>query len=141
MVFVVEDAKLLLCPMFCVLFQPFITTCYSLKAGCQFGIDLLLSFMPALLFCCREIKDLSEKIINSEPVRFAIEVSLAVSMNNYVRFFKLIRSATYLNACILLRYFYQVRSKALFTIVKSHCPRSTQSVVSVEVQNQKGVMY
>lgn len=79
-----------------------------------------------------EIKDLSEKIINSEPVRFAIEVSLALSMNNYVRFFKLIRSATYLNACILLRYFYQVRSKALFTIVKSHCPRSTQSVLTVQ---------
>jgi hypothetical protein len=97
--------------------------------------------MPAFLFCCREIKDLSQKIINSEPVRFAIEVSLALSMNNYVRFFKLIRSTTYLNACILLRYFYQVRSKALFTIVKSHSPRSTQSVVSVEVQYQKGVMY
>ena len=97
--------------------------------------------MPAFLFCCREIKDLSEEIINSEPVRFAVEVSLALGMNNYVRFFRLIRSATYLNACILLRYFYQVRSKALFTIVKSHCPRSTQSVVSVEIRNQKGVMY
>jgi hypothetical protein len=76
---------------------------------------------------------LNAKIINSEPVRFAVEVSLALSMNNYVRFFKLVRSTTYLNACILLRYFYQVRSKALLSIVKSHCPRIAQSVVSVEL--------
>jgi hypothetical protein len=87
------------------------------------------------------MKELSAKIINSEPVRFAVEVSLALSMNNYIRFFNLVRSTTYLNACILLRYFYQVRSKALFSIVKSHCPRSTQSVVSVEVQKQRTVRY
>ncbi|XP_023718896.2 uncharacterized protein LOC111870657 isoform X2 [Cryptotermes secundus] len=78
-----------------------------------------------------ELKELSAEIINSEPVRFAVEVSLALSMDNYVRFFKLVRYTTYLNACILLRYFYQVRSKALFSILKSHCSRSKQSVLAM----------
>lgn len=76
---------------------------------------------------------MSAEIINSEPVKFAIEVSIALSMDNYVRFFKLVRRTTYLNACILLRYFAQVRSKALFSVLKSHCFGNKQSVVSQHI--------
>lgn len=44
--------------------------------------------------------------------------------NNYVKFFRLIREkATYLQACILLRYFNDVRARALARIIKAYAPR------------------
>lgn len=56
-------------------------------------------------------------------MRFAIQAYSALDKNNYVKFFKLVRRTTYLNACILLRYFVQVRINALRTILKCFSPR------------------
>ncbi|XP_069694318.1 protein xmas [Periplaneta americana] len=79
-----------------------------------------------------ELKELNSTIINSEPVKFAVEVFLALSSNNYIRFFKLVKRTSYLNACILLRYFYQVRLKALSIILKSHRTGSKKLTLSLE---------
>jgi SAC3/GANP family len=73
---------------------------------------------------------LSSEIRSSEAVHFALQVAAALSSNNYVHFFKLVRSTTYLNACILHRYFAQVRSRALHTIVHAYCARLNTAVVS-----------
>lgn len=55
---------------------------------------------------------------------FAIKVFNALDNNNYVRFFRLVKEkATYLQACILLRYFNDVRARALARIVKAYAPR------------------
>ncbi|XP_066595706.1 putative leucine-rich repeat-containing protein DDB_G0290503 isoform X2 [Prorops nasuta] len=59
-------------------------------------------------------------IQKSEEIKFAIQVYSALESNNYNRFFKLVRSTTYLNACILLRYFNQVRERALLVMVKAY---------------------
>ncbi|XP_018319008.1 uncharacterized protein LOC108732612 [Agrilus planipennis] len=71
-----------------------------------------------------EVQQLHWEIQKSPEVKFAIQVYSAIDKNNYVRFFKLVKTTTYLNACILLRYFVQVRLKALKTILKSYSPRA-----------------
>eukprot|EP00057_Strongylocentrotus_purpuratus_P015956 XP_011670430.1 PREDICTED: germinal-center associated nuclear protein [Strongylocentrotus purpuratus] len=67
----------------------------------------------------REVQQYRPEVRNSEAVVFAIKVSAAFSSNNYSRFFKLIRGASFLNACILHRYFVQRRSMALETMNKA----------------------
>lgn len=70
-----------------------------------------------------EVKQLREEILRSPEIQFAIKVYLAIESNNYVRFFSLVRSTTYMNSCILLRYFTQVRVKALNIMFKAYVPR------------------
>lgn len=70
-----------------------------------------------------EIKQLEKNILNSTEVRFALDVYFAIANNNYARFFNLTRKASYMSACLLLRYFPQVRMKAISIILKSYPPR------------------
>lgn len=71
-----------------------------------------------------QIKQLPLVIQKSEAIMFAIKVFNALDNNNYVKFFRLIKEkATYLQACILLRYFNDVRARALARIVKAYAPR------------------
>ncbi|CAG4987115.1 unnamed protein product [Parnassius apollo] len=71
-----------------------------------------------------EIKQLPQDIQKSESIMFAIKVFTALDNNNYVRFFRLVQEkATYLQACILLRYFNDVRARALARFVKAYAPR------------------
>lgn len=70
-----------------------------------------------------EVQQLKTDIQKSPEIRFALDIYSSIDKNNFVKFFKLVRSTNYLNACILLRYFIQVRSKALSAIVKCYSPR------------------
>lgn len=70
-----------------------------------------------------EVQQLKPEIQKSANVKFALQVYSALDKNNYVKFFKLVRSTTYLNACILLRYFVQVRISAIKIILKGFSPR------------------
>nr|XP_040230614.2 uncharacterized protein LOC120954603 [Anopheles coluzzii] len=74
-----------------------------------------------------ELRQLPEAIIHSKEIQFALSVYFALEENNFVRFFQLVRSTTYMNACILLRYFTQVRQKALEILRKAYAVRSTAS--------------
>lgn len=68
-----------------------------------------------------DLQRLPKSIQKSPEVQFALEVYFALESNNYYKFFQLVRKTTYLNACILLRYFNQVRLKALSVMVKAYC--------------------
>ncbi|XP_041348525.1 germinal-center associated nuclear protein-like isoform X1 [Gigantopelta aegis] len=68
----------------------------------------------------RVIQQLRPEIQNTKEVKLAIKVYNAVNSNNYVRFFRLVKEASYLSACIMHRYFNQVRQKALNTILKAY---------------------
>lgn len=68
-----------------------------------------------------DLQRLPKSIQKSPEVLFALEVYSVLESNNYYKFFKLVRKTTYLNACILLRYFNQVRLKALSVMVKAYC--------------------
>uniref|UniRef100_A0A182MNX6 Germinal-center associated nuclear protein n=1 Tax=Anopheles culicifacies TaxID=139723 RepID=A0A182MNX6_9DIPT len=72
-----------------------------------------------------ELRQLPEAIIHSKEIQFALSVYFALEENNFVRFFQLVQSTSYMNACILLRYFTQVRQKALEILRKAYAVRST----------------
>ena len=63
------------------------------------------------------------EVLNSSEVKFALEVFSSLNSNNFVRFFKLLKSASYLNACIMHRYFTQVRRSALRVMTKAYSPK------------------
>ncbi|XP_034549400.1 germinal-center associated nuclear protein isoform X2 [Notolabrus celidotus] len=75
----------------------------------------------------REVQQFRDEVRNSPEVKFAVQVFNAVSSNNFVRFFRLLKGASYLAGCLLHRYFNQVRAKALKTLNIAHTvgPRST----------------
>lgn len=78
----------------------------------------------SIIYFVSQIKHLPVQIQKSEPIVFAIKVFNALDNNNYVKFFRLVRQeATYLQACILLRYFNDVRARALARIVKAFAPK------------------
>jgi SAC3/GANP family len=51
----------------------------------------------------------------------AIRAYLALSTHNYVQFFKIVGHIGYFGGAILMRYFTQVRTKALEVLIRSHC--------------------
>nr|XP_023016688.1 uncharacterized protein LOC111506005 isoform X1 [Leptinotarsa decemlineata] len=74
-----------------------------------------------------EVQQLRQEIQKSNEVKFALQVYSALDKNNYVGFFKLVYSTTYLNACILMRYFIQVRIIAIKTLLKCYLPRGSKT--------------
>lgn len=64
----------------------------------------------------REVQQFRDSVRNSAEVKFAVQAFSAVNNNNFVRFFKLVKSASYLASCLLHRYFNQVRSRGLKTL-------------------------
>ncbi|KAM9305650.1 germinal-center associated nuclear protein [Gastrophryne carolinensis] len=64
----------------------------------------------------REVQQFQESVRNSVEVKFAVQVFAAFNSTNYVRFFKLVQSASYLSSCILHGYFTQIRRSALQTL-------------------------
>ncbi|XP_034831790.1 uncharacterized protein [Maniola hyperantus] len=83
-----------------------------------------------------EIKDLPQYIQKSQPIMFAIQIYSTLDSNNYVKFFRLIREkATYLQACILLRYFNDVRARGLARIVKAYAPRGGSRYPAEDLMN------
>lgn len=70
-----------------------------------------------------------DSVRQSPDVQFAIKVLHAYQSHHYVRFFKLLEDATFLQACIMHRYFGTVRSQALKILVKSlNGPGKSQSM-------------
>ncbi|XP_018570811.1 germinal-center associated nuclear protein [Anoplophora glabripennis] len=74
-----------------------------------------------------EVQELRHEIQKSKEMKFALDVYSAIDKNNYVKFFKLVYSTTYLNACILMRYFVQVRITAIKTLLKCYTSRAFRS--------------
>lgn len=55
-------------------------------------------------------------------MKFAVQAFAAVNSNNFVRFFKLVKGASYLASCLLHRYFNQVRNRFLYEWVRLRKP-------------------
>ena len=62
---------------------------------------------------CREVQQLRAEVRDSDQMKFAVHVYTALNSCNYVKFFKLVHTATFLNVCILHRYFNQMRACCL----------------------------
>lgn len=70
----------------------------------------------------REVQTFPEELRMDPRVQFSLRCLAALKNNNYVLFFKLVKKASYLEACILKRYFYQVRRQAMETIQRAFTP-------------------
>ncbi|XP_046661157.1 uncharacterized protein LOC124354606 isoform X1 [Homalodisca vitripennis] len=57
----------------------------------------------------------------SSHVQFAIEAYMAFKNNMYSKYFSLVKKASYLTACLMQRYFDEVRTQALKTMMKAYC--------------------
>uniref|UniRef100_A0A4W5P0G4 Germinal-center associated nuclear protein n=1 Tax=Hucho hucho TaxID=62062 RepID=A0A4W5P0G4_9TELE len=77
----------------------------------------------------REVQQFRDEVRNSPEVKFAVHAFAALNSNNFVRFFKLVKSASYLASCLLHRYFNQVRGKALRTLNNAHTAGSQRSTI------------
>uniref|UniRef100_A0A8D0LCW8 Germinal-center associated nuclear protein n=1 Tax=Sphenodon punctatus TaxID=8508 RepID=A0A8D0LCW8_SPHPU len=75
------------------------------------GYNVLLNLNKGAIL--REVQQFRSAVRNSSEVRFAVQVFAALNSNNFVRFFKLVQGASYLNACLLHCYFSQIRRDAL----------------------------
>lgn len=71
---------------------------------------------------------------NSPEVKFAVQAFAALNSNNFVRFFKLVQSASYLNACLLHCYFNQVSTVTVLE-GKGHALGNTLLVQMREVSS------
>lgn len=79
---------------------------------------------------------LPDHLLRSAEIRFAVAVHEAVTTTNYIRFFRLARMATCLNACLMHRYFVQIRGRALLRLAASfagHPKREVQVIPSVDL--------
>ncbi|GMI05691.1 hypothetical protein TrVE_jg12852 [Triparma verrucosa] len=63
---------------------------------------------------------LKRHIFDSPEVQFALRVFIARRDNNYVRFFNLLRSAGYLQSCLMFKYVETTRKQALKIMWKSY---------------------
>ncbi|NWY07443.1 GANP protein, partial [Nothoprocta ornata] len=82
------------------------------KSEAEFrGYNVLLNLNKGDIL--REVQQFHPEVRNSPEVRFAVQAFAALNSNNFVRFFKLVQAASYLNACILHCYFTQIRTDAL----------------------------
>ena len=84
----------------------------------------------------RRVQNLDPWVRQSSEISFSLKIMSSLYNNNYVKFFKLVGEATLLQGCILLRYFHQVRRKALDTMTKAFC--SARSVTQFSLSK---VMY
>ncbi|XP_055531058.1 protein xmas-like [Wyeomyia smithii] len=80
-----------------------------------------------------EIKQLPADILHSMEIRFALQVYFALENNNYIRFFRLVRQTSYMNACILLRYFNQIRTRAVETMLRAYTYRAPASFALIHI--------
>ena len=78
--------------------------------------------------CYREVQQLRAVVRESDQVKFAVHVYTALNSYNYVKFFKLVRSATFLNVCVLHRYFSQMRACCLQRLRAYVMPGHTAAV-------------
>jgi hypothetical protein len=62
---------------------------------------------------------LPTEILNSNEIRFALQVVSAVREQNFAKFFKLVKAANYLTACLMSMTFKSVRSRGLYLMVKT----------------------
>ncbi|XP_048808587.1 germinal-center associated nuclear protein [Lagopus muta] len=82
------------------------------KSEAEFrGYSVLLNLNKGDIL--REVQQFHPEVRNSPEVRFAVQAFAALNSNNFVRFFKLVQAASYLNACLLHCYFNQIRKDAL----------------------------
>nr|KAF6349141.1 hypothetical protein mMyoMyo1_011697 [Myotis myotis] len=92
------------------------------------GYHVLLNLNQGAIL--REVQQFHPAVRNSAEVTFAVQAFAALNSNNFVRFFKLVQSASYLNACLLHCYFNQIRKDALRALNIAYTVSKKRSTLS-----------
>ena len=85
-----------------------------------FFVKRFRSSQVFVLFYCREVQKLRPLVRNTPEIKFVLQVYSALNTNNYVRFFRLVKRSSFSNACIMHRYFTQVRNRALTSMMRTY---------------------
>lgn len=93
------------------------------------GYDILLNLGSSDVL--RGISRLRKSVRDSEAIKFAAKVHAAYSNSNYVRFFNLLRQATFLDACVMHRYFGQMRFHAFRLLRKAFTHANQQELFAM----------
>nr|XP_056712839.1 germinal-center associated nuclear protein [Euleptes europaea] len=91
------------------------------------GYNVLLNLNKGDIL--REVQQFRPEVRNSSEVRFAVQAFTALNSNNFVRFFKLVQAASYLNACLLHCYFSQIRKDALKALNIAYTVNTQRSTI------------
>uniref|UniRef100_A0A8D2LDC8 Germinal-center associated nuclear protein n=2 Tax=Varanus komodoensis TaxID=61221 RepID=A0A8D2LDC8_VARKO len=91
------------------------------------GYNVLLNLNKGDIL--REVQQFRQAVRNSTEVRFAVQAFAALNSNNFVRFFKLVQTASYLNACLLHCYFSQIRRDALKSLTIAYTVNAQRSTI------------
>ncbi|BES96115.1 SAC3/GANP/Nin1/mts3/eIF-3 p25 family [Nesidiocoris tenuis] len=70
---------------------------------------------------------------SSAKIREAVDIHTAYNNNMYSTYFTLVKKTSYLNACIMQRFFGYLRTRAIEVIVKSHCPPKPNQSIKLSV--------
>nr|XP_034995536.1 germinal-center associated nuclear protein [Zootoca vivipara]XP_034995544.1 germinal-center associated nuclear protein [Zootoca vivipara]XP_034995552.1 germinal-center associated nuclear protein [Zootoca vivipara] len=98
------------------------------KSEAEFrGYNVLLNLNKGDIL--REVQQFRPDVRNSTEVRFAVQAFAALNSNNFVRFFKLVQTASYLNACLLHCYFSQIRRDALRSLNIAYTVSTQRSTI------------
>ena len=87
--------------------------CSPYEAECRAYFILCTLDNGGGLDVLKYINELTPAIRAAYPIQFAMQVFLARKMNDWVKFFQLVKEGTYLQTCLLHRYFPGVRENAL----------------------------
>ncbi|KAF6206276.1 hypothetical protein GE061_017505 [Apolygus lucorum] len=82
-------------------------------------------------FVLSEFQQFPIELQKSAKVREAVDIHTAYSNNMYSTYFMLLKKTSYLNACLMQRFFGHLRTRALEIIVRSHCPPNKTINISV----------
>ncbi|XP_054842961.1 germinal-center associated nuclear protein [Eublepharis macularius] len=91
------------------------------------GYNVLLNLNKGDIL--REVQQFRPEVRNSSEVRFAVQAFAALNSNNFVRFFKCVKTASYLNACLLHCYFSQIRRDALKSLNIAYTVNAQRSTI------------
>ncbi|XP_077170282.1 germinal-center associated nuclear protein isoform X2 [Paroedura picta] len=91
------------------------------------GYNVLLNLNKGDIL--REVQQFRPEVRNSTEVRFAVQAFAALNSNNFVRFFKLVQAASYLNACLLHCYFNQIRKDSLKSLNIAYTVNAQRSTI------------
>ncbi|GAQ79114.1 hypothetical protein KFL_000240460 [Klebsormidium nitens] len=84
------------------------------------------------------LRGLRPDVLRSPEVHFAIRVRRTREMKNYVRYFRLVHEATYLQACLMHIYFGIVRGEAVEIMKRVH-RQSGDAITAEELQSDMGM--
>uniref|UniRef100_A0A0A9WKW3 80 kDa MCM3-associated protein n=1 Tax=Lygus hesperus TaxID=30085 RepID=A0A0A9WKW3_LYGHE len=82
-------------------------------------------------FVLSEFQQFPLELQKSTRVREAVDIHTAYNNNMYSTYFMLLKKTSYLNACLMQRFFGHLRTRALEIIVKSHCPPNKTIKISL----------